>query len=170
MNRLAKVLVVGVIAVGVVAAAASPALAGGRVSVFLNFGAPVPQERIEQVWVPGHFVQQVDQVLVARGHQERRWVPPTVLRTSMGVQAIAPGYFQVVWIPDQYQQRVTQVWVPGHYIAVAAAPHFGPPAYRGGFGLSYRESFAPTRRESSGPTRRESSGPTHRESPGSRRR
>ncbi len=75
----------------------------------------------------GHYENRTPQVLVSGGHNERRWVA-----TNQG-----GGYWQEVFVPPAYENRVTQVWIPDTAV-VYERPVYGyyRPAFGIGFGYS----------------------------------
>ena len=85
-------------------------------------------------YVPGHYVTEFRQVMVAPGHYETRTqqllvepghfetkVVPAVTKTvtkpdgSTEVVVVQPEQTTKVWVPDRYETRTTKVWIPAQY-------------------------------------------------------
>lgn len=86
-------------------------------------------------WVPGHYETRTETYLAESGHYENQWVPAQYKlgydHCGKQIQIlVADGYWAKVWIPERYETRTVQYWVPGYY-----ASYGGP---RVGVGLNFR--------------------------------
>lgn len=86
-------------------------------------------------WVPGHYETRTETYLAEAGHYENQWVPAQYKlgydHCGKQIQIlVADGYWAKVWIPERYETRTVQYWVPGYY-----ASYGGP---RVGVGLNFR--------------------------------
>jgi hypothetical protein len=95
----------------------------GGVGIEFRLGNPAPA--VTQRWVEGHYITQTQSVLVEAAHYENRWVAPvTELRYDRHGRSyllqLRPGCYEQVLVPDRYETRCVQVWVPGYWETVAA--------------------------------------------------
>ncbi|MCK6475032.1 MAG: hypothetical protein L6R28_25200 [Planctomycetes bacterium] len=102
-----------------------------RNSVSLSFGGG----GCGGYWVPGHYETTTETYLAEAGHYENQWVPAQYKlgydHCGKQIQIlVADGYWAKVWIPERYETRTVQYWVPGYY-----ASYGGP---RVGVGLNFR--------------------------------
>lgn len=86
-------------------------------------------------WVPGHYETTTETYLAESGHYENQWMPAQYKlgydHCGKQIQIlVADGYWAKVWIPERYETRTVQYWVPGYY-----ASYGGP---RVGVGLNFR--------------------------------
>ena len=93
-----------------------------RVTVGVSVHTPVRQV-VEQRWVPGHYEERTERVLLEAGHHREEWVPP-VYERRIGRRGhvyrvkVREGYYRRVWVEPVYQTRVVKTWVPGHHVEV----------------------------------------------------
>ena len=110
----------------------------------LSFGGPVypapvvAVPAVERQFVPGHYESRTETVLVEAAHYERVYVAP-IYETRYDrwrrpyTVCVRNGYYNDVYVPARYGNRVVSVWVPGYWqeVAVAAPPVCYPaPVYR----------------------------------------
>ena len=95
----------------------------GRVAVGINLGGPsYCAPAVEQRYVPGHYENRYETVLVEPASEERRWVPE-LLETRYDRHGrrytviVREGYWERVCVPARYETREISVWVPGYYEA-----------------------------------------------------
>ena len=72
-------------------------------------------------YVPGHYESRTESVLVESAHYEKQWVEPMykTVKLEGGVKVkvlVRDGYWQDVYVPERYETRVVQFWVPGYYV------------------------------------------------------
>lgn len=71
-------------------------------------------------WVPGHYENRAEEVLVCEGRYEKRLVRPAktwVYYDERGRRHTVeePAQYETVWIPPVYETRIVRVYVPGYY-------------------------------------------------------
>lgn len=106
--------------VGALLVLAAPAASAQRVSVSAYGGAHRGGYVSSRVWVPGHFETVRERVWVSGGC-ERVWIEPLyewrLGRCGFERVCVRAGHWDRVELPGHYEERCSQVWRPGRWIA-----------------------------------------------------
>ncbi|MEI7836402.1 MAG: hypothetical protein WCK05_08310 [Planctomycetota bacterium] len=86
------------------------------------FGGPAyGPPAVQQVLVaPGHYEDRAETVLVEAGHWEKVCIPAVerLVYDRHGrarVVTVVPAHKEKTWVPDRFETRIVQVWVPAVY-------------------------------------------------------
>lgn len=116
-----------------------PAYAAHATGV-VRIGGSIGHSRYEKAYyVSGHYETRAETVLVEPAHYEKVWVEAEykTIELKDGTQVsvkLSEGCWNKSYVPDRYETRYVQVWVPGYYLESRPAyPSLGI-----GIGIGFR--------------------------------
>jgi Ni/Co efflux regulator RcnB len=79
------------------------------------------QRTVTRTWVPGHYEERTERVLVEAGHYENHYIPAvyerrTDRRGRSFTVLVQPERTERVWVPERYEMRTVRYWIEGYWV------------------------------------------------------